>query len=223
MMLIGAAAGALNSKVDISAAVQSAGDSIYPGLGAITLVLSLTTLLTMTSLNFYGASLTLLSIADSVRPSRSTVGKRIFTLIVLAVLGTAIALAASENFMARFGDFLGILLYLFTPWTAINLVDFYFVRKTHYSVKEIFNPRGMYGRWSWRGLLAYFVGFVAMIPFFSNGMYTGPVARRLGGADVGMLIGLAVSAGVYFWACRSLDVESERLRAIQADIGLEFE
>jgi NCS1 family nucleobase:cation symporter-1 len=28
----------------------------------------------------------------------------------------------------------------------------------HYSVREIFNPHGMYGRWNWRGLLAYGVG-----------------------------------------------------------------
>ena len=45
-----------------------------------------------------------------------------------------------------------MLLYLFTPWTAINLVDFYVVRKGHYSIREIFNPNGMYGRWNWRGL-----------------------------------------------------------------------
>ena len=64
----------------------------------------------------------------------------------------SIALASTENFVEKFGEFLAVLLYLFTPWTAINLVDFYWVRKGHYSVREIFNPRGMYGRWNWRGL-----------------------------------------------------------------------
>ena len=63
-----------------------------------------------------------------------------------------LALASSQNFVEKFGEFLAVLLYLFTPWTAINLVDFYVVRKGHYSVREIFNPHGMYGRWSWRGL-----------------------------------------------------------------------
>jgi len=37
------------------------------------------------------------------------------------------------------------------------------------------------------------VGFVVMIPFFSSGMYTGPVARALGGADIAMLVGLPVA------------------------------
>jgi NCS1 nucleoside transporter family len=220
MMLVGSAAAALYAKMDISAAIQVTGDAIYPGLGAVTLVLSLATLLTMTSLNFYGASLTLLSIADSFRPSRPTVTTRFVSLAIVAIAATAIALGASGNFMTKFGDFLGILLYLFTPWTAINLVDFYVVRKSTYSIREIFNPNGMYGRWNWRGLTAYAVGFAAMIPFFSNGLYTGPVARLLGNTDIGMIVGLAVSAGIYCWMCKSLDMESERVRAHTADAGL---
>ncbi|HUY83406.1 MAG TPA: cytosine permease, partial [Steroidobacteraceae bacterium] len=130
-------------------------------------------------------------------------------------------LASSQHFVTRFGEFLAILLYLFTPWTAINLVDFYWVRKGHYSVREIFNPHGMYGRWNWRGLTAYAAGFVAMVPFFSTDIYEGPVARALGGADVAMLVGLPVSAGVYLWACRSLDLEKDKADALRADIGLE--
>jgi purine-cytosine permease-like protein len=112
-------------------------------------------------------------------------------------------------------------LYLFTPWTAINLVDFYIVRKGHYSVREIFNAHGMYGRWSWRGLSAYGVGFVVMIPFFSTGLYTGPVAKALGGADIAMLVGLPISAIVYIWACHSMDLEADRRQAYAADIGLD--
>ena len=42
---------------------------------------------------------------------------------------------------------------------AINLVDFFIVRRGHYSIREIFNPDGIYGRWSWRGLSAYAIGF----------------------------------------------------------------
>jgi nucleobase:cation symporter-1, NCS1 family len=139
--------------------------------------------------------------------------------VLLAVSGT-IALLSFAHFAEQFGQF-AILLYLFTPWTAINLVDFYFVRRGHYSVREIFNPNGMYGRWSWRGLVAYFGGFAAMIPFFSTGLYTGPVAKALGGADIAMLIGLPVSAAIYLLACRSLDLEAEiRLIAV-ADRGLD--
>ena len=143
------------------------------------------------------------------------------TLIFSAIVSVGLALAASGDFFKEFGEFLAILLYLFTPWTAINLVDFYIVRKGHYSVREIFNPRGMYGRWNWRGLVAYAVGFTSMVPFFSTGIYRGPVASALGGADIAMLIGLPVSALVYLLACRSMDLEADRRQAAAADVGLD--
>ena len=115
-----------------------------------------------------------------------------------------------------------MLLYLFTPWTAINLVDFYWVRKGHYSVREIFNPHGMYGRWNWRGLLGLRGGIrVDDSVLQHRDIYMGPVARALGGADIAMLVGLPVSALVYLAACRSLDMDEDRRRAAQADAGLE--
>jgi purine-cytosine permease-like protein len=79
----------------------------------------------------------------------------------------------------------------------------------------------MYGRWNWRGLSAYGLGFLAMVPFFVTDEWQGPVARLLGGADIAMLIGLPVSAGVYLWAYRAFDLPAEVRRAAQADAGLE--
>ena len=220
-MLVGTLAAALFPTLEVAAALRTAADQVIPGFGKPLLLCSLLGLLTITSLNCYGASLTLLSVADSLKPSRPTPAKRVITLILATVAASLIALASSENFMQKFGEFLAILLYLFTPWTAINLVDFYVVRKGHYSVREIFNAHGMYGRWSWRGLLAYGIGFLVMIPFFSTEHFKGPVAAALGGADIAMLVGLPVSALVYVWACRSLDLEADRRQAYAADIGLD--
>jgi nucleobase:cation symporter-1, NCS1 family len=221
MMLVGTVAAAGAPKLDVAAAMELAADSVLPGLGKVLLVGGLLGLITVSALNFYGASLTLLSVADTIKPLQCTIGKRLASLAIAYVASTALALTASGDFMTRFGDYLAVLLYLFTPWTAINLVDFYVVRKGHYSIREIFNPRGMYGRWNWRGLVAYVAGFVVMIPFFSTGMYTGSVARALGGADIAMLIGLPVAAAVYLIACRSLDLNQDRQRAARADVGLD--
>src|SRR5580693_1788117 len=221
-MLVGTICAALYPRLEVAEALQTAADALLPGLGKPLLLCSLLGLVTITSLNFYGASLTLMSVLDSLRPSPPTLAKRMLTLLVAAVTASALAAISTENFVAKFGAFLSVLLYLFTPWTAINLVDFYWVRKGHYSVREIFNPHGMYGRWNWRGLVAYGVGFAAMIPFFSvEGLYVGPVAKALGGADVAMLVGLPVSTIVYLWACRSVDLEADRRRAEAADAGLD--
>jgi purine-cytosine permease-like protein len=201
--------------------MEHAADSVLPGLGRVLLAAALLGLATITALNFYGASLTLLSVADTLRPLRSTAGKRLASLAVALGASTLLALNASGNFVSGFQDYLSLLLYLFTPWTAINLVDFYLVRNGHYSIREIFNASGMYGRWNWRGLTAYAAGFLVMIPCFSTELYTGPVAHALGGADLSMLVGLPVAAGVYLWVCRSIDLEHDRRRAAAADVGLD--
>ena len=207
--------------VEVATALRTVADAVLPGFGKPLLLCSLLGLVTITSLNYYGASLTLLSVMDSVKPSRPTLAKRLLTLLISTVIATLLALASSQNFVEKFSEFLAVLLYLFTPWTAINLVDFYLIRKGHYSVREIFNARGMYGRWNWRGLWAYGIGFVAMIPFFSTEHFKGPVARALGGADIAMLVGLPVSALVYIAACRSLDVAADRRQSHAADVGLD--
>jgi nucleobase:cation symporter-1, NCS1 family len=223
MMLVGSVAAAAAPKLDVAAAMEHAADAVMPGLGQILLGSALLGLVTISALNFYGASLTLLSVADTVKPLVCTAGKRLVSLVVAFLASCAIAVISSTDFVNRFEDYLALLLYLFTPWTAINLVDFYVVRKGHYSIREIFNPSGMYGHWNWRGLIAYLVGFVVMIPFFSTSIYTGPVARALGGADIAMMVGLPVAAGVYLLACRSIDLEHDRRRAAAADVGLDPE
>jgi purine-cytosine permease-like protein len=223
MMLLGTIAASLTPNVEISAALQAAGDAVLPGFGSALLAVAILGLLTVTGINFYGAALTLLSVADCFRHARPGARDRIVALAIAVVLATGIALAASADFIHRFEDLLAVLLYLFTPWTAINLVDFFWVRKGHYSVREIFNPDGIYGRWSWRGLAAYAAGFVAMIPCFSTAMYTGPVAHALGGADISMLVGLPVATLAYLWAYRDFDREAEWAAARRADAGLETE
>jgi hypothetical protein len=127
---------------------------------------------------------------DSIRPIRPTVAKRMLTLLVLPHRRRRWRWPPRRIFK-ELRRFLAILLYLFTPWTAINLVDFYVVRKGHYSVREIFNPRHVrtLELARPRGLRAS--AFAAMIPFFSTGIYSGPVARALGGADVAMLVSRA--------------------------------
>jgi purine-cytosine permease-like protein len=194
--LLGTAAAALFPALELTSALEAAADVMIPGSGKPFLIASLLGLVTTSTLMFYSASLTLLSVADSISPLRPAPWMRPATLAILLGVSWTIALGSSANFAAQFGEFLAILLYLFTPWTAINLVDFYYLRRGHYSVREIFNPNGLYRRWNWCGLSAYFGGFIAMIPFFSTGIYRGPVARALGGADLAILVGLPVATAI---------------------------
>ncbi|MCU1615392.1 MAG: allantoin permease [Frankiales bacterium] len=201
---------------DTIKAIDIAGDKVFTGFGAVVLIFSALGLISVTALNMYGGSLTLISAIDSFRKVRPTLTVRIVTIAVTAVLSLVGALAASENFLTNFSNFLLLVLYLFIPWTAVNLVDYFIVRRGHYAIAEIFNPRGMYGRWGWRGIVAYLVAFAAMVPFFSTGLFTGFVAKDLGGADISLFIGLPIAAGLYYLFARTIDVAGET-RIAQAE------
>jgi NCS1 family nucleobase:cation symporter-1 len=196
-------------------AINAAGDHVFSGFGAIVLILAALGLVSVTSLNMYGGSLTFISAIDSFRRVRPTLVLRAATIALTAALSLIGALTASENFLGNFNNFLLLILYLFVPWTAVNLVDYYVVRRGHYAIAEIFKPNGMYGRWGWRGVLAYLVGFAAMIPFFNvasaaGTLYESPVASALDGGDISFFIGLPVAGVLYWLLSRSIDVEAER-------------
>jgi NCS1 family nucleobase:cation symporter-1 len=96
------------------------------------------------------------------------------------------------------------------------------VRHGHYAITQLFQPRGIYGSWGGRGLLAYALGFLATLPFFAvPDLYTGPAARALGGIDIGWLVGLIVSGGVYLVLCRSLNVSGEATAIKESDRELQ--
>jgi purine-cytosine permease-like protein len=224
MMLVGTFAAAAFATPDgIVAALRDSSDAIYPGFGVVMLVTSFLGLITITSLNFYGASLTLLSMVDSLTRIKLGVKARLATLFVVFLVTVSLSLVFSGDVLHGFEAFLTVLAYLFTPWTAINLVDFFFVRKGRYSIRAMFMADGLYGKWNWRGLVSYVIGFAAMIPFFKTALYVGPVAEALGKADVSMLIGLPVSAAIYLWLCRDLDLASEFARIDELDRNLETE
>ncbi|MFF0835530.1 MULTISPECIES: purine-cytosine permease family protein [unclassified Streptomyces] len=190
--------------------INAAGDKVFDGFGAVVLLFASLGLISVTALNMYGGSLTLISAMDSFRRVRPTLGVRLLTIGLTAALSLVGALAATADFLQNFNDFLLLVLYLFIPWTAVNLMDYYVVRRGHYAIAEIFNPHGIYGRWGRHGIIAYLVGFAVMIPFFSVGkLYVGPAAEALGGADISLFVGLPVSALLYWWLTRSVDVAAE--------------
>ena len=134
---------------------------------------------------------------------------RVVGLVVVGAVTVLIALLIPEDYLDSFNDFVILMLYFLVPWTAVNLVDFYLVRHGRYAITEIFNPNGLYGRWAWRGVVAYLAGFVAMIPFFSTNFYVGPVADALGGADISFVVGLLVAGVLYLLFTRNLDMTAE--------------
>jgi len=95
-----------------------------------------------------------------------------------------------------------VLLVIFIPRSAVNIVDYFLVRRGHYDVASFFIPNGIYGKFSWRGLIAYALGLAVEFPFVSQPDYTGPLVKYLGGADISWLVGWFVAAIVYLVLAR---------------------
>ncbi len=205
--------------------LQLVGDKVAAPLGSITAFLSATALLATMGMNAYGAMLTVLTGVDSFRKIQTSRAWRTVTILVLAAIwyaiGAGISTSASDTAVNAVLNSLTLMLYLLVPWTALNLVDFFFVRHGHYAITDIFRPDGVYGAWGWRGLTAYALGFAAEIPFMvlppiAGFSYTGWFPNHVtSGVDYSWLVGLLVSGVVYFLLSRSLNLEAEK-SAIEA-------
>lgn len=198
LMSLGAVLATYLPGADGIVALVTTGNYFFAGFGVFVVLVGAAAQLSVTGVNCYGAMLTGLSAVDGFRPVRPTLGLRVAGLTLVGVASIIVSLSLPEAYMTSFNGFVLLMLYFLIPWTAVNLVDFYAVRKGQYSISEIFNPQGIYGRWAWQGILSYAAAFLSMIPFFSLPFYVGPVAEALGGADVAFIPGLLVGGGLYY-------------------------
>jgi nucleobase:cation symporter-1, NCS1 family len=183
---------------DALLALRQAGDVVRPGLGSILAAVSIAALVATIGMNAYSGMLTLVTAADSLRPIRPTRTLRVFVLLALMVFWIAVALSLGGNAVTYVNGILVLMLYFLMPWTAVNLVDYFFLRRGRYSIMDLFQLHGLYGSWGVRGLTAYSVGFVVSVPFFVvPNLYTGALAARLGGVDVGWLVSAVAASGTY--------------------------
>ncbi|MGH4029878.1 purine-cytosine permease family protein [Actinomycetota bacterium Odt1-20B] len=156
--------------------------------------------LTINVLNTYGGFMSMVTSISGFRGQRALSPRgRAAYIAVIMVAGTAVALLGKDSFLSSFKDFLLFLLTFFTPWSAINLVDYYLISRERYDIPALSDPHGRYGAWRWDALVVYAVGLLAQLPFLATHFYTGPLVDPLGGADISWIVGLAVPALLY-WA-----------------------
>jgi nucleobase:cation symporter-1, NCS1 family len=202
-------------------ALHDAGNALFAGFGVLMALASATALVAVMGLNAYSGMLTVVTALSSLFEVRPTPRLRVVTILGLAAVWIAVTFAITVNAIALLFATLTIMLYLLVPWTSVNLVDYFFVRRGRYAITHLFMAGGIYGAWGTRGLLAYILGFLATLPFFVlPDVYTGPAARALGGVDIGWLVGLIVAGASYLVLCRSLDVSKENGAIAESDDAL---
>jgi purine-cytosine permease-like protein len=219
---IGAVCTAVLPDEYVISALALTGDGIFAGLGTIMLIIGGAGLLGLMAMCVYGGSLTIITAMDSLRKVIPTRQVRIWTILLVGLTSTYAGAYMPADFLnTSFWTILVVLSYLMAPWTAINLTDFFLVRRGHYSIREMFSRAGIYGKWNMRGIVAYLVTFAIMIPFMILPFYTGSVATALGGVDIAFFVGIPVGGILYWVLCLSMDMKAERAIVDKADANLD--
>jgi NCS1 family nucleobase:cation symporter-1 len=210
LIVVGAWLATRLAATDGLVALYDAGNALFSGFGELLSLASVAALTAAMGLNAYSGMLTVLTALNSLFGTPPRARLRVIVIVVLAVSWAGLSYAIHADSIALLFAVLTIMLYLLAPWTSINLIDYFFVRRGRYAITQFFVPDGLYGAWGVRGLSAYGAGFLAALPFFVlPDLYIGPAARALGGVDLGWLVGLLVSGAVYLWLSRSFDPASE--------------
>ena len=159
---------------------------------------------TVTSLNAYGSFMSMATIVSGFRRGRRiSVRHRFFYVVSMVGVSALLALSGRHSFLKEFEAFILCLLAVFTPWSAINLIDYYCFTRSRYDVPALSDPDGRYGRWNVTGIVIYLIGIVVQIPFLSTSFYTGPLVEPLGGVDISWIVGLLVPGILYYLFARS--------------------
>ncbi len=195
---------------DALLALKQSGDALAPGLGTVLTITSIVALVATVGMNAYSAMLTFITTWDSLRQVAPTQALRIGCIAAITLLWIGVAVSFGGDAITYVNAMLVLMLYCLMPWTAVNLIDYFWLRRGRYSIPDLFSPTGLYGAWGGRGLAAYACGILASVPFFVvPNVYTGPLAARLGGVDVGWLVSLAAASIVYLGLSRNFDQAKE--------------
>ena len=96
----------------------------------------------VTSLNAYGSFMSMATIVSGFRPGlRISMLHRLLYIVAMVGLSILLALIGRHSFLKSFESFILFLLMVFTPWSAINLVDYYFFTRSRYDVPALSDPR----------------------------------------------------------------------------------
>jgi NCS1 family nucleobase:cation symporter-1 len=181
--------------------LSNSGTNLANQFGSFSFILIAVIILGQFSINvfnLYGAFMSTISTVEPFLKIKVTARVRTYFIFGIGTVGTLLSIWGQGNFLSNFINFILFISYFLIPWTAINLIDFYVLRHGEYSIKDIFDLNGKYGKFNKITAIAFFVSIIAEIPFMNSSLYVGPAARAMGGADIAWILGLVVPSVLYY-------------------------
>lgn len=148
--------------------------------------------------NLYGAFMSTVTVIEPFAALKVTPRIRAAFMLVICALATGLCTLAQDDFIQFFLNFIFFMSYFLIPWTAINLVDYYALRKGVYQIADIFEPSVIYGRVNGIAIGVFLATIVLEVPFMNTSLYAGPLATQLQGVDLAWAVGLLFPALAYY-------------------------
>jgi len=160
-------------------------------IGVISLIAIVFAAIVSSSMNDYSGSLAFQALGARVK-------RPIISMVVMVLAFGAILWMNAGSTSTRFENILLFTGYWLSPFCAIVLIDWHYHKDT-YKPPFLRHALGWHHLSSgWPALVAFVLGFGAMVPFMNTSIIVGPVANALDGADIAFYVGFAVSGILYF-------------------------
>lgn len=211
LMLLGAAIATTALNGNIMGAIKEMGMIGY----VIVILLSLGVLV-INSLNIYGAGIIVLSIASMFWDFKTSGRLRV---IVYSIIGITLAISSTfgaTNFMVYFQIYLEFVLFFIIPWSVINLVDFYLLKRNNFMSEQYLTKHSKFGKINRKGVFVYFIVIMLQIPFVNTELYQGIISLKMNGLDIAWMVGVLCAAlfyiGIMWLTKRYLSYEDIKIK-----------
>ncbi|HUY45387.1 MAG TPA: cytosine permease [Streptosporangiaceae bacterium] len=128
--------------------------------------------------------------------------KRVPAVVLIGAVSVLLSVAfGGPKFQGSLEDFLYLVAYFVTPWLAVVIIDFWVLNKggsNYPDIAEFYKRSGAFGRVRWPGFLSFLIGVAVSVPFMATVLYTGPIGKALGGADISYGVSAIVAGTLYY-------------------------
>ena len=182
------------------------------GFGSFLLVLLALSIIANNIPNDYSLGLSMQVLGRSFQ----RVNRAVWTLIG-AVIYVLIALGAPKSFNENLENFLLVIAYWLGPWAVILLLEHFVFRRGRYNADD-WDTRSRLPI-GWAANVSMAVGLFGVYLGASQQAFTGPLAKHLGGVDIGFELGIVLAA-ISYLILRPIELKSERLEPGAASVGV---
>lgn len=165
--------------------------------------------ITANVLNIYSGSMSLLSI--DVKPVRTIAPKRWIAALLVGILGGILSyIGFKTNYYSNYSNFLLVLGYWISPFIAVVLCDYIFIRHSRSDISMFYEGSGRFKAGFW----AFLIGFIVFIPFFNQTMYVGFIAKAhpaIGDLSYYVSFAVALCCAVFFLQRSAAEQDNKRL------------